>query len=212
MRSQWIGLVGWIVVCVWMSGCGDSSPHHEEKHSLLNKIEAAQEKPSGYGIDPEAHLHGLRKTLVRGFDWRPPFYVKGRVEEVKQFPCSTCHTVSINKLKSSRKGARRAHWNIKLKHAPKLVMTCATCHNTSQMDQFVTTAGNVVDFDQDYQVCAQCHFNQANDWAGGAHGMRVGGWAGTRVVVNCTGCHSPHSPGYEKRWPSIVSRLPGELR
>ena len=61
-----------------------------------------------------------------------------------------------------------------------------------------------VTFDHSYQVCAQCHARQVSDWAGGAHGKRMGGWAPPRVVAGCPACHDPHRPAWETRWPAIA--------
>ena len=75
------------------------------------------------------------------------------------------------------------------------------------MESLRTLNGQAVAFDHAYQVCAQCHSSQAKDWAGGAHGKRLGGWAPPRVVASCTACHDPHRPALDKRWPSRASRL-----
>ena len=40
---------------------------------------------------------------------------------------------------------------------------------------------------------------QASDWAAGAHGKRVGGWAPPRVVAGCPAGHDPHRPAWETR-------------
>ena len=84
-------------------------------------------------------------------------------------------------------------------------LACDTCHNQDNRDFLVTSKGSKIDLDHVYDMCGQCHFRQKKDWIGGAHGKRVVYWAGERVVKNCTSCHNPHSPRFEKRWPQTYS-------
>jgi hypothetical protein len=86
-------------------------------------------------------------------------------------------------------------------------MSCATCHALDAPDQLRTLERRPVAFDHSYQVCAQCHSRQASDWAAGAHGKRVGGWAPPRVVYPCAQCHNPHHPQWDTRWPAVARRL-----
>jgi predicted CXXCH cytochrome family protein len=103
---------------------------------------------------------------------------------------------------------RRAHWDVTVEHAPAAVMNCLTCHAANPGDALRTLRGTAVDFDHSYQVCAQCHARQADDWASGAHGKRAGGWAPPRVVLSCAQCHSPHDPRWDTRWPAVTGRRP----
>jgi hypothetical protein len=48
--------------------------------------------------------------------------------------------------------------------------------------------------DESYQLCAECHFREVEAWAAGAHGKRLDGWQGRRVVMACADCHDPHGP------------------
>ena len=43
------------------------------------------------------------------------------------------------------------------------------------------------------------------DWAGGAHGKRLAGWAPPRVSKTCVECHNPHQPQWDKRAPVHVA-------
>ncbi|NNF47309.1 MAG: cytochrome C, partial [Desulfofustis sp.] len=83
--------------------------------------------------------------------------------------------------------------------------TCIDCHHPEKRDYLEDKKGRKIDFDHSYQLCGQCHFRQKRDWLGGAHGKRVTNWAGDRVVFNCTTCHNPHSPRFEKRFPATYS-------
>jgi formate-dependent nitrite reductase cytochrome c552 subunit len=131
------------------------------------------------------------------------FWTETRKDKVQRFKCSQCHNNQPVKVVHA---AEMAHGDIKLKHgAPDKPLSCYTCHNREERDFLVTEAGEKVDLDHSYQMCGQCHFRQKKDWVGGAHGKRVSYWAGRRVVKNCTACHNPHAPRFEKRWPATYS-------
>ena len=65
----------------------------------------------------------------------------------------------------------------------------------------MTPQGAPVTLTESYRLCAQCHFQQVEAWAGGGHGKRLDGWQGRRVVMGCGDCHDPHQPAIEKRIP-----------
>jgi len=91
-------------------------------------------------------------------------------------------------------------------------MDCRSCHNPADLNTLVLNDGTPVGLDQVYRLCAECHFEQERDWAGGAHGKRVGGWNSERVILNCTDCHDPHAPAFESRWPVLYPRIPRTAR
>jgi hypothetical protein len=131
-------------------------------------------------------------------------FVRERSSEVTAYPCSSCHLQPLEELRAqSAQEGRLAHWDIELKHAAPETMSCSTCHNLDQMDELHTLSGAPVSFDASYQTCAQCHAPQYQDWLGGAHGKRVGGWAEPRVINSCTDCHNPHQPAWDHRWPAL---------
>ncbi len=131
------------------------------------------------------------------------FYTEARKNQIKRFKCSTCHN---NKKVLISNAADISHADIKVVHGDKKnPLTCNTCHNENDRDFLVTGKGTKIDLDHAYNMCGQCHFRQKKDWIGGAHGKRVTYWAGERVVKNCTSCHNPHSPRFEKRWPTTYS-------
>jgi len=130
-------------------------------------------------------------------------WTETRKDKVERFKCSQCHN---NKKVTIAKAAEIAHGDIALVHGgKKRPLYCFTCHKEDERDFLVTEKGLKVDMDHSYQMCGHCHFRQKKDWVGGAHGKRVSYWAGQRVVKNCTSCHDPHSPRFEKRWPKTYS-------
>jgi hypothetical protein len=131
------------------------------------------------------------------------FWTETRKDKMGRFKCSQCHN---NKFVKVSNAAEIAHGDIVLVHGSKeKPLSCYTCHNRTERDLLITEQGIDVDMDHSYQMCGHCHFRQKKDWVGGAHGKRISNWAGQRVVKNCTSCHDPHSPRFEKRWPKTYS-------
>lgn len=131
------------------------------------------------------------------------FFTESRKNNIQRFRCTSCHndkTVTVNNA------AQMAHGNITVDHGgTDEPLACYTCHSRSNRDYLNTGKDTKIDLDHAYKLCGQCHFRQKKDWIGGAHGKRVTYWAGERVVKNCTSCHNPHSPRFEKRWPATYS-------
>ena len=131
------------------------------------------------------------------------FFTEMRKDKIKRFKCSSCHN---NETVNIDKAADITHADIKMVHGEKdKALACNTCHNEKDRDYLTTGKGEAIDMDHVYNMCGQCHFRQKKDWIGGAHGRRVSYWAGERVVKNCTSCHNPHSPRFEKRMPATYS-------
>lgn len=128
------------------------------------------------------------------------FYVLSRKHNIKQFKCTQCHSTQGNL--SDKMG----HKNITQPHGHAKDLTCFSCHSKVERDYLTNIKGEKIDMDQSYLVCKNCHSGQFKDWKGGAHGKRHQYWAGKRVINNCTTCHNPHQPNFNKRWPKTYSK------
>ena len=183
-----------------LAGC------HEEhaKLKVMQITEKATAKNPNAGLSTEGYLADVERVEVTDFPDHPGFFVVARAATVKKSPCTVCHTVPIEQMRGAPGSAKRAHWDVKLEHAPATIMTCGTCH--AQNGTLRTLQGAPVDFDHSYRVCAQCHARQADDWAAGAHGKRTAGWAPPRVVMACVQCHNPHQPRWDTRLPAVARR------
>ena len=122
-----------------------------------------------------------------------------RSPDLGQYPCTSCHLGRGMILRDQR--VRDAHQNIKPSHPAQTGATCATCHAPDNVELLALKNGERATLDHAYRVCAQCHFSQAEAWAGGGHGKRLDGWQGRRVVMGCADCHDPHRPTIETRIP-----------
>ncbi len=176
-----------------------SCKHGEgEYHSLHDKIEGESKNYHGTTMSSEPFIGGIKTIEIT--DGEHIFLIPERKSQIKSFACIECHTKPVDELKS--KDAKKAHWDITLAHADSKTMNCITCHNGNDMNNLNTITGTNVDFNSSYKLCSQCHSTQFEDWKGGAHGKRIGGWAPPRASFTCVNCHNPHSPSFETRWPS----------
>lgn len=131
------------------------------------------------------------------------FRVLARKKMIGRYKCSSCHT---SKPVTVNQGLELTHGDVALQHGKgEQALSCIDCHHDEERNYLEDKKGRKIDFDHSYQLCGQCHFRQKRDWLGGAHGKRVSNWAGDRVIFNCTTCHNPHSPRFEKRFPATYS-------
>ncbi|HEX6314144.1 MAG TPA: hypothetical protein VFZ73_04765 [Gemmatimonadaceae bacterium] len=128
-----------------------------------------------------------------------------RERSLGQYPCASCHLGRAIVLRDER--IKDAHQDIKPLHPAQTGATCATCHAPDNVERLALKSGERASLDHTYQLCAQCHFAQARSWAGGAHGKRLDGWQGRRVVMGCADCHDPHRPAIGPRIPFRAPQL-----
>lgn len=145
---------------------------------------------------------------------REVFYLGLRLgePEMTHAPCASCHAGQGAVEGRAEGGGTAVHQNIQPVHPRQTGARCLTCHAADDVGRLRLEAGGTVSTDHAYQLCAQCHFRQVESWANGAHGKRLVGWRGRRVVMTCADCHDPHRPAAEKRMPMAGLGLPGPLR
>jgi formate-dependent nitrite reductase cytochrome c552 subunit len=124
---------------------------------------------------------------------------------LEQYPCTSCHLG--RKLVMAGKRAADAHQDIRPVHPEQTGARCSTCHASEDVEQLTLESGERATLDATYRLCAQCHFRQTDAWAQGAHGKRLDGWQGRRVVMGCADCHDPHAPAVAQRIPFRPPRL-----
>lgn len=130
---------------------------------------------------------------------------RARSPDLGQYPCTSCHLGRRMVLAADR--ISDAHQNIEPEHPVQTGATCSTCHAADNVELLALKSGERATLDHAYRLCAQCHFEQAGAWAGGAHGKRLDGWQGRRVVLGCADCHDPHKPAIASRIPFRAPRL-----
>jgi len=132
-----------------------------------------------------------------------PIALRAGSAALSQYPCTSCHAGP--RLVMGKERIRDAHNNIQPRHPEQAGAACSTCHAEENVETLALRGGGRATLDESYRLCAQCHFQQAKAWAGGAHGKRLDGWEGRRVVLACTDCHDPHRPALQ---PQIPFRAP----
>lgn len=176
-----------------------SCKHKEDEyHSITDKIEAKSKNYHGISITSEKYLEGLETIEIT--ENGQTFLIPKRKGEIKSFACTDCHNKPLHQMQS--KDSKKAHWNIKMKHADEHIMNCTTCHDGNNPDNLKSLTDKNIDFNMSYKLCSQCHQKQYKDWAGGAHGKRIKSWASPRASMTCVNCHNPHSPGFHTKWPA----------
>ncbi|HEY0996615.1 MAG TPA: hypothetical protein VGD77_11545, partial [Gemmatimonadaceae bacterium] len=131
--------------------------------------------------------------------------LRTRAPELGQYPCSGCHLHRALALEARR--VPDAHRNIQPVHPREGKPGCGACHAPDDVERLALPNGERVSLDDAYRLCAQCHNAQVAAWRGGAHGKRLDGWRGRRVVMGCAECHDPHRPAAEPRLPFRAPRL-----
>jgi hypothetical protein len=145
---------------------------------------------------------------------RRSFYLGLRLtsSEVTHDPCASCHE-GQGLVDGRETGEEQSvHQNIRPVHPEETGAQCLTCHAAADVGSLALERGGTVSIDHAYRLCAQCHFRQVESWAYGAHGKRLVGWRGRRVVMSCADCHDPHRPAVQQRLPMAGLGLPGPLR
>ena len=128
-----------------------------------------------------------------------PIALRSRAAAISQYPCTSCH--QGKKVVMANKRIGDAHNNIQPVHPEQTGAVCSTCHSADDVQLLTLKSGERATLDESYRLCAQCHFPEAKAWAGGAHGKRLDGWQGRRVVMACADCHDPHKPAVQVRIP-----------
>jgi hypothetical protein len=124
------------------------------------------------------------------------------------FPCSQCHQgMPVNR--TPRK-LELMHQDIELKHMPG--GWCFDCHNPTNRDTLRLANGNLVSFEESYNLCGQCHGTVLRDWKIGIHGKRTGMWNGEKQYLLCVNCHWPHAPRFKPLKPMPPPVPPSDIK
>ncbi len=191
---QFISVLVLLFSAAWFVAASESSFIDTVKNS-----DGPFDNRSVTAVQPITDETVLAQELYQGGSFR----VLTRKQDIERYRCSSCHT---EKSVLARNAQELTHGNVVVNHGQEgNNLGCIDCHHPEKRDFLEDKKRRKIDFDHSYQLCGQCHFRQKRDWLGGAHGKRVSYWTGDRVVYNCTTCHDPHSPRFEKRYPATYS-------
>ena len=121
------------VLCIlWMGIAVLSCKHQEEEyHGVLNKIELKSKDYKEISTSSEKFLAEYHTIQIT--EDGHTFLIPERKSQIQSFECSECHSKPLKKIKG--KELKKAHWNIRLKHANAEMMNCMTCHDAKDTNQ-----------------------------------------------------------------------------
>jgi hypothetical protein len=168
----------------------DDSENTNEVNTVVEAATSAAEKSV-------SHPALVAEYKALRFEGRSPPKVPPRQQKLVFYPCSQCHKYwQTNPIPHELAPVHR----VGLNHGQNRFW-CLTCHDDEDRDSLHTERDGKVGFNESWRVCGQCHAKRQKDWYFGAHGKRVNGWQEEPVRYNCTHCHNPHFPPFEKRQP-----------
>ena len=161
-----------------LSGCS-KEPEHTYSEPLEQGAAARQDLIAEHGAQP-VRMAGYEHVYVAGL-------------ETERKDCARCHKPGQEPYRDEALApGKDAHWDVELHHAGD--MDCFACHKKEDPAHLVSVIDQDATLETAYLHCGSCHKDQFNSWLGGAHGKRVTGWNGVRIIKNCAGCHTPHAP------------------
>jgi hypothetical protein len=170
--------------------------------------------PGGKPFEVAVRTRGDGTHLSRAFGSRT-MELGARVGSpvLTNYPCAACHVPSG--IRTGVDPAVDAHHDIQPVHPRETGTSCMTCHAPENVALLALGTGERATMDHAYRLCAHCHAPQVDEWAAGAHGKRLDGWQGRRVVMGCADCHNPHRPALDRRIPfppPVIPRAGGQDR
>lgn len=192
-----------LIIFTAVLGCHKTSSEH---HSVLKEKLDTMTWQGPEELSPLPGTVTIKNKVAVADSKNGDFFTETRTDKLVQKNCLNCH--KDGRIEAVGGKEADSHWDLQktFKHAPSQVMNCTTCHNSSEITQLKMLNGEKVGMNQSFQVCAQCHFKQEQDWRLGSHGKRLGSWTGERTIKNCASCHNPHKPAFEKRWPKTFNK------
>jgi len=119
------------------------------------------------------------------------------------FPCSDCH--GDEPTDRTERELEDDHEDLALSHGSNW---CLHCHDAEQRDMLHLADETLVQFEESWRLCTQCHAKKLADWRAGVHGKRTGHWWGPKEYRTCVVCHDPHAPRFTPLAPKPPPRRP----
>jgi hypothetical protein len=135
------------------------------------------------------------------------------MNELDLFPCSDCHDEEWE-VDPTRRELDEPHDEIPGKYAnhDSENRWCLDCHSPDNREKLRLINGTLIEFNEYYKLCEQCHKRVYREWKMGVHGKRTGHWNGEKEYMHCAQCHNPHDPPFKPLKPMPAPRKPGDVR
>ncbi len=190
------------ILCLFLfQSSADVLAEHEAASYLKQDKAVEFVAPKGSNAPTVDPLSGIKKILYP-YDTEKQLkqiHLVDRSDIISQYPCTNCHV--SGKIVSTNISEENPHARIHVKHGTKKDVTCSTCHVLSDPEK-LKSLDKPVPMLLAPKLCETCHSTQYKDWLQGAHGKRIGTWAGERVIYSCTQCHNPHDTEFKKTQPA----------
>ena len=133
--------------------------------------------------------------------------------ELELYPCSDCHDEDWEP-DPQRRDLEEPHDEIpgKFINHDSENRWCLDCHSANKRDKLRLLNGKLVEFNEYYRLCEQCHKRIYREWKMGVHGKRTGYWNGEKEYMHCAQCHNPHNPPFKPLKPMPAPRKPRNVR
>jgi len=122
------------------------------------------------------------------------------------FPCGDCH--EDEPPNPAERELVDEHDEMNFKHGE---LWCLACHDLNDREKLHLADDTLIEFEDSWQLCTQCHGKKLADWRAGVHGKRTGHWRGPKEYWSCVKCHNPHSPPFEPLVPKPPPPRPEDL-
>ena len=182
-----------------------------------NHVLASDAETSSHGEGAGAHEtgHGDELPGEVPFD-RPVKDIIGSLAPMTEYtlyPCTDCHDKDWE-TNFERRELDEPHNEIpgKFINHDSENRWCLDCHAAKSRNNLRLINGNLVEFNEYYRVCEQCHKKIVREWTMGVHGKRTGSWNGDKQQWHCTQCHNPHNPPFKAIEPMPAPRKPLDIR
>jgi hypothetical protein len=123
-------------------------------------------------------------------------------------PCSDCHDEEDRDTGPPRRELEFEHEETKLAHG---TLWCLHCHDSDDPNKLHLADTTLIEFEDSWKLCTQCHGKKLPEWRAGVHGKVTGHWRGDREYVTCVACHEPHSPPTEAIEAEPIPKRPEEI-
>ena len=167
--------------------------------------------PSAKSSDSAKHPENYSPPVTAKDYDTPEFFVPPPPFSEGIYPCSDCH--ADMETNPARRELEDEHVEISemFNHASEQ-RWCLDCHNQDDRDKLRLANGDLVSFEESYNLCGQCHGTIFRDWKAGIHGKRTGEWNGRKQYRLCVHCHNPHSPRFKPIKPLPPPANPLEIQ
>ena len=168
---------------------------------------------SGHALSSDASKPAVKSNTskTRKNYETPKYFVPPPPFSEGIFPCSDCHAdMEVN---PKRRELTEEHVEISkmFNHASEQ-RWCLDCHNPDDRDKLRLANGDLVTFEESYNLCGQCHGTIFRDWKAGIHGKRTGEWNGKKEYRLCVQCHNPHNPRFKPIKPMPPPNRPVNIQ